>query len=324
MTDRDETHLPGLIGDNPMGFLAALGTQAALAEAGNPRKLSWTHDVTPHAVLTPALDISDVVAAATTAVSALLAGTALPDERAPKAHQTLKFKEADLQAYLQRCREAGGWSQVAFSLVAEGSLDNSDNAKPADIYFHAGQQVFAGIARAILLEAQQAASGSGPTKLERDVAEPWRYADDDKAVGTMLWDATDDAHHALMASDPAPTPKELNHGAEALALLGLRHYPCFGCLTRTRSPGFAGNWKTGGTFTWPLWDVPASSWAVHSLLAAVDTTDEAESRRREWYEPWGFFHVYRSTITRSDQGGYGTFRPPVSAWSRDLETAASQ
>lgn len=323
MTNADETHLPGLVGDNPMGFLAALGAQAALAAAGNQRKLSWTQDVTPHAVLTPAVDVSEVVAAASTAVSQLLAGTALPDDSAPRAHQTLKFKEADLQVYLARCREAGGWSQVAFSLVAEGSLDNSANAKPADIYFHAGQQVFAGIARAILLEAQQAASESGLTKLERDIAEPWRYADDDKTVGTMLWDATDDAHHALMASDPAPTPKELNHGAEALALLGLRHYPCFGCLTRTRSPGFAGNWKTGGTFTWPLWEVPASSRTVQSLLGVVDTTGELESRRREWYEPWGFFQVYRSTITRSDQGGYGTFRPPVSVWSRDLEVTRS-
>ena len=41
------THLPGLEGTNPLGFLAALGVQVAFANEDEQPRLWWSDDVTP-------------------------------------------------------------------------------------------------------------------------------------------------------------------------------------------------------------------------------------------------------------------------------------
>ena len=47
----NETHLTGLEGTNPLGFLAALGVQVAFASESRQPRLWWSNDVTPHAVV---------------------------------------------------------------------------------------------------------------------------------------------------------------------------------------------------------------------------------------------------------------------------------
>ena len=47
----NSTHLTGLEGTNPMGFLAAIGVQTAFSDEDMQPYLWWSDDVTPHAMV---------------------------------------------------------------------------------------------------------------------------------------------------------------------------------------------------------------------------------------------------------------------------------
>ena len=65
------THLPGLEGTNPLGFLAALGVQVAFADEDTQPRLWWSDDVTPHAVVDEAFTVERIAARSLEAFCAL-------------------------------------------------------------------------------------------------------------------------------------------------------------------------------------------------------------------------------------------------------------
>ena len=308
MTDLEGTVLRGLPGDNPLGFLAALGVQVALDDQGGHHRLHWTDDPIPRPVMSPALDFQDVANAVLAVASAWLDGPALDKAIEPK----LKLRRPHIRGYLRRGRAAGGSGALAFCLLAEDSLDNGENAKPSDLYFTAGQQKFVSMARTILAEVTVC-------ELVEDIGSAWSYR---SRRDSLMWDSTDDRLHAHSAADPTSSqnPKLTNPGAEALAVLGLSRYPCFASPQGTLTQGCSGGWKRG-EFAWPLWTVPATARSVASLLAHVTTPDAGglgdSAKRAGWYRAWGLSLVMQSQIRRSSQGGYGTFGPPSVVWQRE-------
>ena len=308
MTDLEGTVLRGLPGDNPLGFLAALGVQVALDDQGGHHRLHWTDDPIPRPVVSPALDLQNVANAALAVASAWLDGPALDKAIEPK----LKLRRPHIRGYLRRGRAAGGSGALAFCLLAEDSLDNGENAKPSDLYFTAGQQKFVSMARTILAEVTVC-------ELVEDIGSAWSYR---SRRDSLMWDSTDDRLHAHSAADPTSSqnPKLTNPGAEALAVLGLSRYPCFASPQGTLTQGCSGGWKRG-EFAWPLWTVPATARSVASLLAHVTTPDAGglgdSAKRAGWYRAWGLSLIMQSQIRRSSQGGYGTFGPPSVVWQRE-------
>ena len=305
MTDLQGTVLRGLPGDNPLGFLAALGAQVALEHQGLDYRLQWTDSPIPHPVVSPSLDL-DAIAMATLAVAReWLAGPALDEAINTK----LKLQPPKIREYLSRAREAGASGALGMSLLAEDSLDNGGIAKPSDLYFTAGNQEFVSKARSILSDVSEQA-------LIADMHEPWRYT----AAGdySLMWDVTDDRLHAHSAADPTSNlnRKFTNLGAEALAVMGLSRFPCFASSDRTLTQGCSGRWKRG-LFVWPLWTVPVTVRSVRSLLAQVAAPERSNSHRADWYRAWGLSRVMQSQIRRSPQGGYGTFGPPRVVWQRE-------
>ena len=301
MIDSGGTSLPGLPGDNPLGFLAALGVQTALAEQAGECALGWTDQPIPHAVLADSVSLDDIAGAALAVAATWLDGPALDDEIDPK----LQLKPPAIHEYLCRGRAAGTSGVLASCLLAEDSLDNSKKAKPTDLYFTAGQQKFVSIAR----------SNLGNVTVEEVVADlgsQWRYSGE---RDSLMWDTVDDRDHALSASDPSKTKKRINPGAEALAVIGLSRFPCFASSGRTLTRGCSGGWKKG-EFVWPLWSAPASTRIADSLLAQV-APEGMEGKRRDWYRGWGINRVLQSQVRRSNQGGYGTFGPPRVVWQRE-------
>ena len=307
------TSLPGLPGDNPLGFLAALGAQVALMEQGADPRLHWTDDPIPHPVLSPACRLDEVARAVRAVTVAWLDGPALDESINPG----LKLEPEEIRAYLRRGRDASSSGLLAACLLAENSLDNNRKAKPSDLYFTAGQQKFVSMARTILREVTE-------EEIVDDMTRPWSYRSKRES---LMWDSVDDRLHALSAADPTKSqnPKLTNPGAEALAVLGLSRYPCFASPQGTLTLGCSGGWKRGW-FVWPLWKVPATGRAVRSLLAQVGAPAEARAarpearaarRRSEWYRSWGLSRIMQSQIRRSDQGGYGTFGPPRVVWQHD-------
>ena len=294
-------HLRGLEGNNPLGFLAALGVQVAFATEADQPHLWWSNDVTPHAIVDGPFSVDRIVSRTLEACAKWKDSPAINPKWAKG--DELKLKREDIRAYLKHATQSTWSGALGPALVAEGSLDNQNVAKPSDLYFTAGQQKFLVMARELLCNVTGEDIAAG-------LESPWRY---DSKLPSMGWDISDDPIYALRASDPSKQKKLTNPGPEVLALLGLSLHPVFAGESRTLTQGCSGKWKSG-YYCWPLWDKPASPRVVKSLLA--HTTDgRKESNRRRWYRSWGVSAILRSPIRRTGQGGYGTFGPPEVVWS---------
>ncbi len=297
------THLTGLEGTNPLGFFAALGVQVAFEGEGEVPRLWWSDDVVPHAVVDGSFSIENIASRAMEVFPAWLESPAIKTSLEPAGD--VKFNEWDITTYLDNARLAGPNAGLAACLVAEGSFDNSNAAKPTDLYFTAGQQKFLRMIVDIL-------EGVTAEDLEIGITGPWPYQ---SKLSSLMWDVADDSNYALSASDPSKGKKLTNPGVEALAILGISNYPVFGSPGRTRTQGTSGGWKRGA-FAWPIWARPASHRTVSSLLAHTTGAQPELSTRADLYPSWGISQIMQSAIRRSDQGGYGTFGPPEVVWSR--------
>lgn len=298
------THLCGLNGTNPLSFFAALGVQVVFANQNHQPHLWWSNDTVPHAIVDEEFSVDRIAQRALEAFSYWNASVALnpirEDGSSIPGSDTLKLAREDIRVYLHQATRCDWSGCLATSLVAEGSLDNQEIAKPSDFYFTAGQQKFLKMARDILQVTKRDEVVDGLTG-------PWTYKSKEPSLG---WDVTDDPVYALRASDPSDDTKLTNPGIEALSLLGLSLYPVYASPDRTLTQGCSGKWKNG-SFSWPLWQKPATPRAVKSLLAHA-YYQPATSNRDQWYCAWGVFNIFRSQIRRTDQGGYGTFGPPES------------
>ena len=300
------THLAGLEGTNPLGFLAALGVQVAFAREYEQPRLWWSDDIVPRAIVDEEFTVDRIADRALETLRNWKDSRAANPKRTggaamPKGDE-LKLLPDDIRAYLGQAAQGDGSGALATALVAEGSLDNNGVAKPSDLYFTAGQQKFLDTARKILSAAAREDVVAG-------LSGPWRYESELPSLG---WDVADDRVYALRADNPSPERKLTNPGPEALALLGSSLYPVFAGRDRTLTQGCSGSWKAGH-YSWPLWHKPASPPAVKSLLAhAYD--HPAALNRHDWYRSWGISCVLRSPIRRHDQGGYGTFGPSEVTW----------
>ena len=302
------THLVGLEGPNPLGFLAALGVQVAFANEYQQPKLWWTDDITPHGVVDEDFTVDRIADRALETFAYWKDSLAANPRRAdgskmPKGDE-LKLMPDDIRAYLKQAGQHAPTSDLATALLAEGSLDNQGIAKPTDFYFTAGQQKFLGTVRKILNAVVHEDLVEGLTGM-------WSYQSELPSLG---WDVTDDRVYALRANNPSPEKKLTNPGPEALAILGLSLYPVFASLDRTLTQGCSGLWKAGH-YSWPLWRKPAGPHVVKSLLAHAYSHPET-SDRYHWYHSWGVSMILRSPIRRSDQGGYGTFGPSEVVWQQ--------
>ena len=295
------THLTGLRGTNPLGFLAALGTQVAFASEREQPRLWWTDDVVPHAVVD--FDMERIVEQAMEVFARWASSRTLNPP--PPLGDDLKLTASEIRTYLE-CASSDPATHLAAALVAEDSLDNNSRAKPSDLYFTAGQQQFLDVVRTILC-------GASCEDVTASLSGPWPYGSKLPSLG---WDVTDDRQYALRAKDPSSSPekKRTNPGAEALALLGLTLHPVFRGNNGTLTQGCSGAWKSA-SYSWPLWSKAASPNAVKSMLAHA--YDHPAGNRTRWLLAWGVFRTLKSSIRRSGQGGYGTFGPPTVTWQID-------
>jgi hypothetical protein len=191
----------------------------------------------------------------------------------------------------------------AAAFATEVAVDNNGNTKPMALHFTAGQQQFL-----------QMVDQLSRLVTERDLVEaivgPWRYERD---LPVLQWDCTVFRDYALRAGDPSKEKKPGVPGADWLAFRGLGVFRSAPIRSRVATTGCAGEWKTG-TFTWPLWSSRLSRSGITTLLGQVRPdggqdsghgwgTDERAAR--------GISILFRSSIKRSDQGGYGSFSPPA-------------
>ena len=302
----DGVHLTGLEGTNPLGYLAALGVQVAFASETTQPRLWWTDDVTPHAVVDAGFDTERIATRVMDVLAQWWSSKAMNPVRAdgtpmPKGDE-LKLQPRDLREYLSQHRMRRSHGALATALLAEDSLDNNGAAKPSDLYFTAGRMIF-------LKEARKLLKYVTINDIVQGLTGPWLY---DSELPSMRWDVSDDPAYALRAVDPSKDKKPTNPGPEVLAILGISRYPVFSGRGRTKTQGCSGTWKNG-SFSWPLWARPMSFRAVRSVLAQVggpSLSDEGGNELRHRLRACSVVQIMTSAIARSDQGGFGLFRPP--------------
>lgn len=297
------THLTGLEGTNPLGFLAALGVQILFENEPEKPKLWWSDDVIPHAIVDESFTVERIANQALKIFPLWAKSPALSPTFGGKAKDDAKFSSTEeIRKYLDKSISCQHASSFATALLAEESVDNSRKAKPTDLYFTAGTMYFLKIGRAILTKC----TGDD---LKSGLQGPWKY---ESELPTLKWDITDDRIYALSAINPSDTSKNkklTNPGPEALAIIGMSTHPVFRGKEETLTTGCSGTWKKG-YYTWPIWNCPAGLGAVKSLLYQATSKEPNRDNRSSWFKSWGISMILKSEIKRSDQGGYGTFLPP--------------
>jgi len=294
-----EVTLTGLDGANPLGFLAALGTLAVAERMLGPDvpRVGWTNDIVPRPLVRSGAKREELVA------------TVLADRDRWNGSAALDLPSGDvkldadrLRAWLEDCERAaqhddGRALGLVTALVADGSLARDGKAKPTHLHFTAGKQQFLQMARTLR-------DGLTAEHVEEALFGPWRYA---STLPSFKWDVADDRTYALSAVNPASETKRTVPGAEWLALLGLSFLPVTRGPRGTVTTGCSGRWKEGGAFSWPVWEGLIPPDVVRTLVGIPDLVQDPPPPTLVHR---GVSRVFRSAITRSDQGGYGSFRPP--------------
>jgi hypothetical protein len=307
MNDSTALPLAGLSGDNPLGFLAAVGTFRTLSLAWPDRqvRMSWH----PAGCWQPLIHIN---------------GTCTPDEvvatlqsRLVGRHEAPEFTELgdDLpvavrlftecasraarlasrheRTYADYCAAFGCEAYAEKELIQDTELRTMSGA---------GHQHFLAFMREI-------AEGTTPEHLRAALFATWTYSD---PRPSMRWDPQDDRRYALRASDPAngtQSPIQTVRGANRLAIEALPCFPTMPVGSEVRTRGFFRN-DSGMIFSWPIWIVDLSFDGLQSLLGHCQII--AEKPRQDILRPLGVVEVFHSR--RLTVGRFRNFAPGLPCW----------
>jgi hypothetical protein len=304
-----ELELTGLDGQNPLGFLAALGLLRVLDEqlaerrGAAPPRLAFAEEGRV-AVLRSALSIEEVYELVLKDAASRCGAAALAlayDDQGELVEPEDEDAIADLKpspeaatAYLKSLLTKERRSQdLGAAFFSELGKDNNGNTKPTALHFTAGQQKFLEMVAELRRSLQRA-------HLEEALLGPWRGLD---ALPSLSWDSSVARLYALRAVNPSSEKRGSVAGANWLAVIGLSYYPVNLRGGRLVTTGVVGGWKDSA-LSWPVWSPPSTRLEVASLLRG-----EVGQLSRKEREAMGITQVFRSAITRSDQGGYGAFSP---------------
>lgn len=294
-----------LRGRNPRGLLAALGAlDVATRMLPDVRvTLAWTATIEPVAVLAGPCDVEHLVELCESDRERWATSPVLAWDPDGALAADLKVPPQEVGRWFHAALASGerADADLLVALLAEGAVSSGKkDSKPTHLHFTAGQQKF-------LAKVRELREASGADALREALAGPWRY--ESKVTG-LGWDAGSARIHAYRAVAPTKEATRPNGvpGADWLAFLGLRFFPVAAQGNRLMTTGCGGRWKHE-LFTWPLWSVPATAPIVAALVGRGDLAAMSAANRRAL----GVHHVLRAPISRSDQGGYGSFGAPDAA-----------
>lgn len=315
--------LTGLDVQDPLAFLAALGTLLAVTDQCVTKKLptprmSFTLGARFEAVLHAAVD-NETLLDLLTADLAEVAGRgegprdrfltfSYPDEKGrpirdlkPPLQHFREFVHAQIEQGRQKNRRTIDWAAAALTDVAK---DNNGNGKPFALHFTAGNQRFLVIANELLDGAGKKSAQRAVDRkdLEEAVFGPWSNS---RALKVFSWSPTQDRPYALRAIDPAKDPKRGTPGADWLALRGIGLLSSAPVGSKIATSGVHGRWKSA-TFSYPIWTDPLNADQVrmlvrHPAVSAKAVVSQTLPRNVQ---------VLTCQISRTDQGGYGSFSRP--------------
>jgi hypothetical protein len=316
MSDRaQDLELPGLRAENPLAFLAALGTlrAAAAIHGADDVRMRWR-----------------IAGGAWSPVLRVESRQAIDERNFTEAlHHWLQYnsgREAfgiadDLTLTTDAFRAA---AERAAALATRADRHHADfiaafgcdgveqveNGKPsgrmADTALRtmsgAGHQHFLGFMRTL-------AADCAGLHLHRTLFEPWRY-NDPLEKHTMRWDPVYDIRYALRWRDSSGDPERARSGtmwgANRLAIEALPLLPTMPAATgQLATVGFTSTRAEGTSWTWPVWEVWASVEVARALLT-LKQLQQREPPRTELAR-LGIAEVFRCQRIR--QGKYRNLTP---------------
>lgn len=316
--------LCALKGTNPLGLFAALGVLDVATRHRDPQdsapRLWWTDELEPEARIEGFGSFEELVEVIDNDRTRWADSPVLKPEVDGVLQDDVKLstsvragahdQRSPLRQWMEQVYEKGDVADIALvhALVAEGAtMGTSADAKPSHFHFTAGQQKF-------LQMVRQLRDGVTRDDLVEALAGPWRFG---RPLPMLGWDTSrGDRIYALRGFNPSSDKKHGVPGADWLGFLGLRFFPVATRVIRGRpqlvTTGCEPGWKRGA-FTWPLWGPGSPATHSRGLTAEVVRALLADEAIREMPQGHrdllGVIRVLRAPITRSDQGGYGSFGP---------------
>lgn len=271
-----EVELRGLNGNNPLGFLTALGTLAVVARKYDAR-LRWVLD---RGQWIPVLSGGPEPESGQSRETALLDYLERELSGLPltvfEAEARMPFPAARLrELLLDAVSRSRGWRdrRDLDLLAAFGSEVVTEDGVFVTTAFRmtrAGDSQGNGFP-AYVVKIRMATTRS---HLERTLFRVWDYADD---FSSLRWDPIEEARYALRWRDPSKSPNRTMLGANSLAVEALVFYPATPAGGSVVTTGFA-DFDGETYFTWPIWRPPLNSDAVRSLVAFPELQKPAPDR----------------------------------------------
>lgn len=302
--------LPGLDGANPLGFLAAIGVLALLAQEDIHAKLGWLmHGGTWKPTITgnAYLENSSSKDALTSQLSSILAKTS--DEPFTSSSK-LPFSSTALAAAFDNAlgSSTGNTRRTADILTSFGSDSIHDQKgvfQATDLcMLRSGDSAGNGLPA----YAQELRAKCGEEELRRSLFNHWDYRDEGSS---LRWDPVEDRRYALDWHNPTSSQgiknKPMMIGANVLALEALAVYPSVPVGNQLSTTGFVNPQKKNRTFfTWPIWTPSVCYGELRSLLAYIKLREP--SRDRNALTQRGVVAVFRSERIAPNQY-YKNFSP---------------
>lgn len=246
--------LDALQGENPLGFLAALGALVLLSrEHREPLpRLAWEAEP-PHAALL------DAPPASREALSdALFAALTAPDAPTPRAAVgERKLKELTIAQYRE---QAAALDEITATLLAGicSDVTAEDAPERGPLVMTSGPQDFP----KALADARAEVARAGATMVANAVFGPWRY----ESGHPLGFDPSMEKRHAYLAAKPERDAERVP-AAVLLAVTALAALPLFPAAGRRGFTNAVFKDRRWDRLCWPLWTVPLPLSAVVSLLS---------------------------------------------------------
>jgi hypothetical protein len=291
-----EHRLEALRGDNPMGFLAAVGALALLSQGqkDEPPRLAW-EPLPPHPALLTA-------AASTTAALAKELFAALTAPEAPSLREAVgkrKLKELTTAEYRQRMRQLDGFRAGLLAGMCS-DVTARENPERGPLVMTSGPQDFPKIIEDTVATVKKAGALCVATALFG----PWDYV----AGHPLGFDPAMERRHAYLAEKPKRDAEHVP-GALLLAVSALVLLPLFPCSSPERFSNAVFKGCGWDSMVWPLWKQPVPLPVVGSLLTAFSSDKNTA--------PGRFVAAYqseRSGIKREGRTYYHVLRAGRRFW----------
>lgn len=309
-----EIVLTGLRADNPLAFLAALGTLRVLtlAEPDDPPRMGWTMHGGAWRPVVKSTSLHDAQAAVRAVYGArsrpehlfpadlvqpALRLSPLDKRKKPRWAGRIRFPLEVFRAYLGRqaynaCDErTQAYAPVWGSELRVKEYDGKECVEPTPLDFTAGNQKFCQM-------VTELADALTLQHVDEALFGPWKYKDEKLS---FRWDPMEDRRYALSARDPSGETVVTVWGANWLALEGL---PLLPIVPNSRRPHPVCVRQDNGTIRlrWPVWEPRITCEAVRSLLVQYACWPNSEARAR------GIVTVFESVVVQPT-GYYRNFSP---------------